>query len=252
MAVMGDSISYGTFANSGVKGLVIEKPKPEPWYRQWLFKLTAFPQNNWACGTNVNSHLMKLRKSFPDQTWECNNLSVPGSTIEDVASLQAPKAVSYKPDYLLIEIGGNNICHADTPAQMTSVYTMALNLKSILDQVKDGNRAIMIVGLPDISALHEVLKDKHNIIGLSANRVWGIMHECDIATNGKYVKEIRQRVAEYNLLFQSFATGTVLFGKGTANIKFAPGDISAIDLFHPSKQGQQMLSDANSVPSHDR
>lgn len=255
MAVAGDSLTYGTFSNKGIKtqlGLKIakeEKPQEAPWYFKLLYKITSFPDNNWATGTNINSHLMKLRSAFPGQVWEAKNFAVPSSRIEDVAYLQAPKVVAYKPDYLAIAIGANNICHGSEPSEMTTAAQMAFNMKMILDQVKDENRTILIVGLPDISRLPSVVGNKRNILGLKAQTVWSILHECDIVTSGKYVSEISQRVKEYNEVYKSFSTGDkIVFGAGTANLIFTANDVSSIDMFHSSKQGQQKFSDLNPVP----
>ncbi len=254
MAVAGDSLTYGTFSNKGIKtqlGLKVteEKPQEAPWYFKLLYKITGFPNNNWATGENINSHLVKLRNAFPGQVWEAKNFAVPSSRIEDVAYLQAPKVVAYKPDYLAIAIGANNICHGSHPSDMTTPAQMAFNMKMILDQVKDENRIILIVGLPDISKLPSVVGDKRNILGLKAQTVWSILHECDIVTSGKYVSEISQRVKEYNEVFKSFSTGDkIVFGAGTANMVFTANDVSSIDMFHSSKQGQQKFSDLNPPP----
>lgn len=252
---LGDSFMASTFSNSSgfraakdVPELSVKSaPRDISWIQKILFKMTSWPQYSFACGEKINSHYTKMKKYISDV--ECHNLAVPGDRSVDLSSFQCPKAAEMKPDYMIIEIGFNNIFNADKPEQIASAREFEFDIRKCIEQVRlKGNPYIVLIPLPDISDIRELIGDKKTIWWVTSKTIWNIAEFAPIVTDGEYKKEVSGKIAEYNeVLFklQKEYGERVYFNRKCANVKIKPEHISRIDSLHPSKVGHEFMSDCS-------
>lgn len=223
MAAMGNSISAGVWASSSF----VDK-------KTWKHKLAEKPRYNFATGDKVNSHCSRLNADFGN--FECRNFAISGSKIEDLYFVQLPRVLEYNPDYVVIEIGSNNVC-ADTPLTPLMFYHAMLDIAAELH--RDG-RLVVVVGIPDVTYLSS-FANKRGILGLKAKALWKFFEHCEaILLRGE---NRTQLTIEYNnsLRKVSEAYG-FYFAENVANMKFDTSLISKIDFFHPNRKAHELLA----------
>lgn len=230
MAVLGDSISVAT-ATCGYN--------------------STCNQNSWATGTNekVNSQaeLLAADQGTPVTTY---NDAVAGAKAIDLAA-QVSLAVQQKPDYAAILIGANDFCAADI-SKMTSPTAYRQQLASVIASFKQylPDTYVFMASVPDPSDLYEA-----NRGSAAAKQVWSYASICqsllaspaDNSAQAKQRRElVRQRAEAYNSAIANVCNeyDKCHYDNGAIfNKKYSASDISDLDYFHPSVQGQRELAD---------
>ncbi len=230
MAVLGDSISRG---------------------------FDACPQfgecvaSNWATGTDpaVDSQYSRILAVNPAIAGHAFNDAVSGATESNLQS-QAANAVSQNVDYVTIEMGGNDACKP-TADQMTPVATYQSQFQQAMTTITNGlpNARVFVASVPDIKQLWLVGKDS-----ATTRNIWSTFGICQsMLANPTSTAQadvdrrdaVQQQVIDYNTALATvcaqFANcrfdGNLIF-----DTKFALGDVSSIDYFHPSLAGQAELA----------
>jgi lysophospholipase L1-like esterase len=208
------------------------------------------PQNSWSTGTSstVNSHYLRLLALGAPISGANHNLSVSGAKVAGLnAQMQA--ALAYLPDYLTLEIGGNDLC-TDTVAQMTSVSQFRADFVAALTTLMSGSAGthVFVASIPDAYQLWNLFKDN-----FWARFIWSTADICQSLlanptstqqTDVNRRLQVRQRNIDFNA---QLAEGCALFarcrfdGNAVFDTQLTTSDV-APDYFHPSISGQAKLA----------
>ena len=211
------------------------------------------PQNSWSTGTNttVNSHYRRLLALGAPITGQNHNRSVSGAKVADLAT-QMTTVVPLQPDYLTVQIGGNDLC-TDTVAQMTSLADFETRFRAAMTTLTAGSSDtyVLVSSLPDAYRLWELFRSN------SWSRfIWSVGGICQsLLANPTSTQQadiqrratVRQRNIDYNAILADVCTefarcrydGGVIF-----TTAFATSDVSG-DYFHPSVAGQAKIAAAS-------
>lgn len=100
---------------------------------------------DYAQGYAVQSALHLAQK----HTVTYQNFGVSGARVHDVLHEQLPKALTAKPDVVLVGIGANDVTH------LTSLKAIELDMDSLIDQLRavNPNVRIIITGAPQMGSV---------------------------------------------------------------------------------------------------
>jgi lysophospholipase L1-like esterase len=205
----------------------------------------------WSTGTDplVDSQYSRIAAVNPAIVGQAHNDAVSGTTMSALNG-QASSAVGQGVDYVTIEMGGNDICKS-TEAAMTSVATYQSQFQAAMTTLVNGlpNARIFVASVPDIERLWFVAKDNAN-----ARSVWSTYGICQSMLANPLSEaqadidrrdRIRQRVIDYNTALATVCaqyTNCRFDGNVVFNSPFELSDVSSIDYFHPSFNGQTGLA----------
>ena len=199
---------------------------------------------NWSDGLEINSHAVRLAKKFGVEVIS-KNVSVSGSRIENLAS-QTAKLLedNYKPDYVTILIGANNICDGDLRVEGLSSLGKNLLSESIQSLIRANENVKIIVGaIPKIDFLYELLHED-----ATCQENWRAFNVCDkLLRSTKFQRE--KGVVRWNAYNEMQKEVSAMYPKNvkfTSKISeeiFGVEDISRIDCFHPNMAGQGKIAE---------
>lgn len=255
LAGIGDSISQGFSANNF--------PGDHPSY--------GFGQGT---DSGVNSLYLRYKAKFPAFTKEF--VSVSGAEMVgggNNAAAQAARicAQASRPNRVLIELGGNDVCSrdsgtaADATSNLYSVTTYRNGLKAALELLGGclpSGSQVLVMSMPRVDYLYEAGNAKNAFL---CNTVWTLAGVCRVVTaegNAARRRQIGARVDAYNdgiaaevgaadaryagkVHFVTDWQGSLTSNPNTSvgSYKFGAGDINTVDCFHPHKDtGQKKLA----------
>jgi lysophospholipase L1-like esterase len=208
------------------------------------------PQNSWSTGTStsVNSHYLRLLAAGATIGGQNHNLAVSGARVAGLAG-QMQSAVAIQPDYLTVEIGGNDIC-TDTTAQMTSVADFRAQFEAAMAVMAAGSpdTRILVASIPDAYQLWALFKDD-----FFGRFIWSVAGICQsllanpTSTQAADVarrQEVRQRNIDFNTQLAQVCAAYVMCrfdNNAVFNTVYAKADVAG-DYFHPSVSGQAKLA----------
>ena len=210
------------------------------------------PENSWSTGTNstVNSHYLRLLALGAPISGQNNNLSVSGAKAAGLNDqMWNVLALEPQPDYLTVQIGGNDLC-TDTFDGMTSVPNFRAQFQTAMDTLTSGspNINVYVTSIPDAYQLWSLFKGNW-----WARFVWSVGGVCQsllaspTSTQAVDVQrrlDVRLRNIDYNT---QLAEVCAAFAKcrfdnnAVFNTQLTKSDIAG-DYFHPSIAGQAKLS----------
>lgn len=241
VAVLGDSISAGTgTTGGGAPGFIAEER----------------PRNSWATGdwSGLDSVYQRVDALDDDHEVVATNLAENGRRAQHtLAQVQAsPEDV----DYILVQIGGNDLCR-DSVEAMTPTDVYREHIDATLAWVAEHRpeARIQLNAVPDIYRLWELRRT--NLVAVT---FWGLgLVPCQsLVANPTSLAEadmqrraqVRERGLEYNDALREACAAylrcrydddaTWLFSNDPG--EFLDADISNQDHFHPSFSGQQKLA----------
>ncbi|WP_037360482.1 SGNH/GDSL hydrolase family protein [Amycolatopsis orientalis] len=207
-----------------------------------LLPWTDCVRNSWATGTAIDSYYQRSRMPAGAN----HNFAVSGARMNDLPR-QAKAAVASRVGLVTVLMGNNDACSGGT-----SVETFAGQFKEAMSTLRQGlpGAQVKVVSIPDIYQLWDILHtDK------SAVAKWGTFHECDALlanptstapADQQRREAFRQRIVDYNAelaaVCAEYAQCEYDGGAGFA-ARFDPSDVSTVDYFHPSVQGQALIAD---------
>jgi lysophospholipase L1-like esterase len=179
---------------------------------------------------------------------------------------QARQAVDNQVDYLTVFLGHNDVCQND-PLNIPDIDTVEANMRAGLDILKGGDgfgpglpdrAAVYIVGIVDIQLLRTVADDKRALGIVDCEALWALslldLYPCasilnpfappnplSVELNAEINEMLSNLVDEYNADDPErvyFYTNSIF--------DFVPileSDVSNIDCFHPSAQGQSVIAE---------
>lgn len=230
MAAVGDSISQ---AASSAGSLGVDAP-----------------QNSWSTGTSstVNSHYLRLLALGAPIGGANYNRSVSGAKVAGL-NAQMVNVLALQPDYLTVEIGGNDLC-TGTVAEMTLVSDFRAQFLAAMTTLTAGspNTHVYVVSIPDAYQLWNLFKGDW-----WARFIWSVGGVCQSLlanpTSTQLVDvqrraAVRQRNMDYNA---QLAQVCAVFehcrfdNNAVFNSTITTSDVAG-DYFHPSVAGQAKLA----------
>jgi lysophospholipase L1-like esterase len=248
LASTGDSISagidveyYGQNANaSWVNGYY--------GFWEWLFGYT-----------NVKSHNQRITANWGSSGRANYMDAVSGADMFDFPT-QSAQAAGQSSYYVTVFMGHNDVCQ-NTFAEIPSDAVFEAQFRAGMENLKNGlpnGSSVYVLAIVDIKNLYEVAKDKYALGIVDCEVLWAtsliglfpcgtmlnpLNSEADrLYTRGRNIafNNILERVtAEYNTndLHHYYYFTNLPFV-----YPFTEGDVSNLDCFHPSGQGQKNLS----------
>lgn len=241
------------------------------------------PANSWSTGTNpaVNSQLQRIQARNPHRHAVGFNDAVSGARAEGLDA-QALIAASQNPDYVTIEIGGNDACQPTLAAQ-TPTATFRSQVKAAVTDLVNADPKVYVemLSVPDINQLHTIFTSPPDPNALLRWELFGVCQallaeplsiaEADvqrraafrdqvIAYNGALAEvcaEFKRCRYDNNAVFNSkFTTADVANVTNTGGLNEFPFNVipvfgegaipySTADYFHPSLQGQALLAEGS-------
>jgi lysophospholipase L1-like esterase len=248
LASTGDSISagidveyYGQNANaSWVNGYY--------GFWEWLFGYTNVKSHNQRITANWGS---SGRANYMDAVSGADMFNFPGQTSQ---------AVSQSAYYVTAFMGHNDICQ-NTFAEIPTDAVFEANFRAGMNNLRNGlphGATIYVLGIVDIKNLYEVAKDKYALGIVDCEVLWATTllgwFPCGTMLNPLLTEAdrlyTRSRIIGYNNILSSV---TAEFNANDAHhyyyytnlpfvYPFTESDVSSLDCFHPSGQGQKNLS----------
>ena len=205
------------------------------------------PALSWSTGDDmfgrVASHKVKIQKIRGGKVSGFNSARSGGRSIEMPG--QAAELNRYHPDYVTILIGANDLCDWGNEAA-AELNKLEQNVRQSIEALVDANSSILIAlsPVPDMFHLWEIGNES------SCQRKWDMLNICPRLLSSKATAEDREHFSrqweEVNNAYAGIAADfpqNVRFAVNGANIAFEPKHISSLDCFHPSIDGQNLLSD---------
>jgi lysophospholipase L1-like esterase len=217
--------------------------------------LTDTPNNSWATGANPTVNSLCLRIKAINPVMNCGASNPPNAGNDAVTgakaagtNAQAVNAVARNPkaELVTILIGANDVC-TSTEAGMTSIASFRSSIDTTLQTLSTGlpNARIQVMSIPDIFNLWQVGR-----VSSSATLAWGLFSVCQSmlaqpntinAATTLRRNNVRQRNIDFNTQLAQACANYIhcKFDNNAAyNLAFVLSDLSTIDYFHPSVQGQ--------------
>lgn len=198
------------------------------------------PTLSWATGTDVDSHFARLVALHPPLEGRTTNHAVPGARISNAAA-QAEKAVADGADYVTFLFGANDVC------TMTPVDRFESDLRRALGILTRGlpEAQILVVSIPDLARVRELFADDRRV-----RTIWDRTRICPPVLDSDATEEelaaSLQRREEFNRLLAAVCDEHANCrhdGGAVAARSFGRGEVSPVDGFHPSVEGQRRLAE---------
>jgi len=193
------------------------------------------PQNSWATGGLIDSHVEKIKRAFPDRDVGYINVAFPGVTSSDLKR-QLLIVNRWTVDYATVLMGANDLCAGGVDLDHYQRH-MEKTLDSLVSH--SPNIKILLSAIPDIKQALEVSRDN------DCNLVWKkILRNCPAVQDFNLLSHTWEAM---NFILETVALKhkeNVIFANDVNERKIEPGDISKVDCFHASVSGQQKLADS--------
>jgi hypothetical protein len=247
---IGDSIMQGFNAGSCGRSLCLEQP-----------------EYSFAQGTNAEVRSLYLRFENPGEEF----VSVSGAEMIGGASSAKSQATricqqQVRPNRIVILLGGNDVCNSSSVASLPSVADFASALGDALGLLVsdpcdlDPGSAIHVVSVPRVDLLYDAGLAKSDVDCSSVWQRFGICSLVTAAPTKETLSAVAARIAGYN---QAILDTVTMIESGIdpgrdlhvttdyvgdtpdssfGTYGFLPEDLSSLDCFHPSIEGQTKLA----------
>lgn len=207
---------------------------------------------SWATGSSpeVNSLALRIATRQPAVEGHVYNLARVGARVGDLFG-QVATINTLQPEYVTILIGGNDAC-AFSERAMTPVATFRSQFADAMDQLATGlpQARVLVLSVPDPLQLWALHRNNRRAVA-----VWESLGICQSALararsnapeDTARRERVRQRVRDYNAELAAICAqyAQCRYDNGAVfSSSPAPEDISPLDYFHLSAQGQARLAE---------
>ena len=207
---------------------------------------------------DISSHNQRITARYGSGGRE-NVMAAENGARWDDALDQAQGVVAEAPTYVTIALGGNDVCRP-TIADLPPVSAIDGHVRATLDFL-DANlpagATVVVVGIPDVKRLHDVALVEKGLLGIDCQAIWAttvLGFPCGSMLSPLNSEADRLFVQSMNFAYND-AILTAVAAKNRNSrrayyhfvdiepVPFTGDDISSIDCFHPSADGQERLSD---------
>jgi lysophospholipase L1-like esterase len=206
---------------------------------------------SWSTGSDaqVNSIAQRIGQ-LSGTAPEVFNDARAGALASGLAK-QVDSAIKQKPALVTILIGNNDICRNTTTA-MTSPADFAGDVSAAVDKLNDGlpESWVFVASVPELAQLYPLTKSipAATAVYKKAKMCGAILAPGSTpAADDTRLAEVSKRVDAYNGELKAVceqAERCVYDDGQIAAQKFSLEDVSTLDYFHPSIEGQKRLADA--------
>jgi lysophospholipase L1-like esterase len=198
------------------------------------------PQFSWSTGTDpsVDSHYQRLVGASGGAPLTTVNAAVPGADSSDLRTQLREAAGA---DYVTVLIGGNDVCWNPTPL---GVFRQRVKPAFAEYFAAAPNSKMFVSSIPNIYRLWSTLHTN-----LRAQLTWNAFNICPEMLSASVTDAQRQKLLQLEESFNDVLASTCAQYTGcrwdryaTFNYNFTASDISTVDYFHPSIQGQNTLA----------
>ena len=204
------------------------------------------PSRSWSTGTNaaVNSHYQRLLR-FAPHVEAAHNVARSGARMGELAG-QLRTAAGLGVDYVTVLMGANDAC-TSSAATMTPATTFETQFHAAMAEftAQRPHALVFVASIPDLYHLWELFHDDAR-----AALIWDTFDICQSLLSTANTEAMRQEVVARVDAFNA-ALGRVCAefrrcrwdGGAVSEVQFGAADVSPVDFFHPSVQGQHRLAD---------
>ena len=223
----------------------------------WVNGSTGFWQQ-FLGAPNVNAHNQRITAIYGSSGRTNVIGAVNGARWHDALG-QAQNGIGGAPTYVTIMLGGNDVCR-DTILDLPTgeeIQAEVVATLDYLDQNLPAGASVVVVGIPDIKRLYDVAVSGQGAFGLiDCEAIWqtttlgfpcGSMLSPDNTEADRLYAQSQNQL--YNGLIQlevnnhqKRSTRVHYKFLDASTTAFTADDISTIDCFHPSGQGEALLS----------
>lgn len=206
---------------------------------------------------NVNAHNQRITAKY-GSSGRRNVIRAANGARWDDALGQAQNVVAEQPTYVTIMLGGNDVCRdeiADLPTD-AEIRGHVESTLAFLDQNLPAGATVVVVGIPDIKRLHDVAIAEKGVLGINCSTIWqttALGFPCGSMLSPDNSEADRLYVQSRNFAYNDvIALEVARMQAGSPRVHyhfmdaeavaFTGDDISSIDCFHPSGDGEALIS----------
>jgi lysophospholipase L1-like esterase len=206
------------------------------------------PAQSWSTGggsfDGIRSHYERILALKPSIYGHNYNDARSGAKMADAPG-QAQAAVSQGARYVTILMGANDVCTRSI-STMTSVSDFKAQFTATMSTLAGlpSGKHVFVSSIPNIYRLWDVFKDNS-----TAQFVWSAAHICQSMLSSTNTEADRQAVLAREEAFNEIlhdVCGQYAFCRfddyAVFNYVFSASDVSKLDYFHPSLDGQAKLA----------
>lgn len=208
------------------------------------------PEHSWSTGYDsrdgVSSHyerLLKLNKAISGYN---HNDAESGAQMDDLVN-QVDLAIQHQAEYVTIQMGGNDLCMSSV-STMTPTETYRAEFRAAAEKLEASlpNAKVYVSSVPDVYLLWQAYDGY-----FWAEWTWDSFGICQSLLSNSNTETdrqaVRQRNIEFNQVLEQEAANYGFHWDGWAvfDTPFSRSDISSVDYFHPSLDGQAKLAEVS-------
>jgi lysophospholipase L1-like esterase len=207
---------------------------------------------------NIQSHNQRISANFGEQGRKNWTVAASGARVEDFVS-QASGAAGKGATYATVMLGANDVCResiVDLPTDAEFANNFRAGMISLLSNLPDG-ATVQVVAIPDLKRLYDIGQDKTALGIVNCQVLWAftapgfpcssMLSPSNTEADRQYV---RSRNLRYNEILQEvtaaqalqYPTKFISFTDVPFTYQFSQREISNIDCYHPSWEGQKILA----------
>jgi lysophospholipase L1-like esterase len=266
MAILGDSISVGFFADTSLLEAAKYKVEPKDLNVLWFVGQSKHDEQMsrvWAGGDKITSHFGRIKSELKSagikDDVELMNFARAGATtphlLGQIAVLHSKMLLEPEQQliYVTLFMGSNDVCNGTTPDVIAKNLTRALaRLNRLPHKTK---LVVLLSSVPPIHQLGSPLVANFPAVGgltcqavqrdhlKFCNAFSAPASPADYDHNQKQVEETNQKIAAVAYANQQLSNLQIVFSASLGQSDIKP-ELLAFDCFHPNEQGQQAISDA--------
>ena len=217
-------------------------------YRGTFQKLLGLP--------NVNSHNQRIDALFGKSGRRNLTTAQNGDSVKDMV-VQATPVARYDVDYATVMLGANDVCRSH-PASLITDAEFEAHVRNGMITLLNGlplGATMLVVAIPNVKGVYDFGQTKKALGITSCDRVWKLSGLCEamLSENSTEVDRLylQSRNVGYNTILErvtgemamSYPGKFVRYSSATFQLPFAQDQLSDIDCFHASWQGQRAAAE---------
>jgi lysophospholipase L1-like esterase len=217
-------------------------------YRGTLQKLLGLP--------SVNSHNQRIDVLFGKNGRRNYTIAENGDSVKDMVG-QAIPAANLDIDYATVMLGANDVCRSNVANLITDAEFEAHvrdGMVTLLNGLGSG-ATVLVLAIPNVKGVHDFGQVKKALGISSCERAWKLFGFCEAMLSENATELDRQylqaRNVGYNAILErlsgemaaSYPDKFVRYAPATFGLPTAQSQLSDIDCFHASWQGQKATAE---------
>ncbi|MDG2307721.1 MAG: SGNH/GDSL hydrolase family protein [Candidatus Binatia bacterium] len=216
----------------------------------FLSALLGFP--------NVQSHHQRVVANFGSAGVRNQIAAQNGNRVGHMVTQAS--GMSGDETYVTILVGGNDVCKDtidELPTNEAFAYTFAEGLIAVLEKLEPG-ATVQVAAIPDVKRLYEIGTDKKALGVVDCSLLWqttALGFPCGSMLSPANSEADREYVQERNVVYNQIMHFLTLLGAHsyphlyvsftdvTYTFAFTQEHVSNIDCYHPSADGQALISE---------